>query len=684
MVAVSPYAPSRSTTTLHRPETWMAVLLLALGAWNPRTSNLLRQASRQVLQWIATTWTTKVQSHQKSLNRVRENQQYIHQVLQYWFGQYPPDQAQKQLWMINHAALKERIDREITEQFEWLLIELATDQRWKEWCHDPIYGAFGKIAAIIVLDQFSRHILRHYQSPSTKPSSSTSLPTQTHFDTCALKTAKLFMEQHAQEISCAMIPLPMYIFSLMPYRHASTKETVEWVQQRIEDCAGWSIQLDAMLVRFRKATNRRLAVLQDAERRKGTMTCFADDDILETFPFEADMGPAKNHIVVKTIQAFLEDRGIQPNHPTPTPLIVSLSGGVDSMVIASVLVYLKQSLGYALDIWAVHIDYANRPESGAEADFVRRYCERLSISFQCRRIDEVTRGVTARDEYERIARELRYQTYKETIALAGPKDPSMTPITIGVLLGHHRGDLRENVLSNAHKGCGPLDLSGMTPVSRNDGVVIYRPLLPLEKSFVFDYAHKFGVPYFKGKSQNNDYNEKVPIVGMEHDVSPTFAALWIDTTPHWSTRGKLRNQLIPLLEDIYGEGSMKNLSNLAVESDECRALLQKSMIGPFLDCVQRRPMGIFFETTPWKEQPVFFWKFVLREALHSARFGMFSDKSVLSFLERVQASQVRSGWLQCRRDYAVYLQDDGRVYVLHPSSFPFAKQDMYDVIGQGT
>lgn len=43
------------------------------------------------------------------------------------------------------------------------------------------------------------------------------------------------------------------------------------------------------------------------------------------------------------------------------------------------------------------------------------------------------------------------------------------------------GDLRENVISNVHKGCGPLDLSGMTAVSKNDGVNLFRPLLPLEK-----------------------------------------------------------------------------------------------------------------------------------------------------------------------------------------------------------
>jgi hypothetical protein len=211
---------------------------------------------------------------------------------------------------------------------------------------------------------------------------------------------------------------------------------------------------------------------------------------------------------------------------------------------------------------------------------------------------------------------------------------------IGVLLGHHRGDLRENVISNAHKGCGPLDLSGMTAVSRNDGVTIYRPLLPLEKTSVFDYAHTFGVPYFK------------------------------DTTPHWSTRGKLRNKLIPLLEEIYGEGSMGQLSTLAIESDECRHLVHGSVLKPFLDQVSYKPMGIQFATVSWKEQGLFFWKFVLRETLHSAGLGMFSDRSVVAFLERVQAPVLKEGWLQCRKDYGTYLRKDGTVFVFYPASFP--------------
>lgn len=599
----------------------------------------------------------------KNKMSVRENQKQIQSILRYWFGQYAPETSQKKLWMISSSSLqlRERVDAEIAGMFEDIIAGLAQKSGiWHEWCHDvELYGYAGKVAAIIALDQFSRHVTRHYAGQEC------AIPPQTELDARAYQTAQMFTEDHGEEIRCGMVPLPMYVFALMPYRHASTLSSVKYVQECIDNSVTMEEQMDAMIRRFRKATNRRMAVLQDEARRTGVSVAdeengsraasneFTDEDILENFPFEADMSPAKSHIVHKTVASFLGDRGMQPNGKQPgkpTSVIVSLSGGVDSMVIAHILAHLRDESNYHLKIVAVHIDYANRPESGAEAAYVSRYCDLLGLDYKCRRIDEVTRGVTARDDYERIARAARYSMYRQTVKENLNGDSSTE---VGVMLGHHRGDLRENVLSNSHKGCGPLDLSGMTSVSRNDGVVIYRPLLSLEKKEIFDYAHSFGVPYFK------------------------------DTTPHWSTRGKLRNKLLPLLQEIYGEGSMENLSTLATESDEARELLYTTVLAPFLDQVEHKPMGITFATQPWKDQGLFFWKFVLREALHSAGLGMFSDKSVVAFLERVQADKIKSGWLQCRRDYAVYLEVNGRVFVFSPKSFPFQKSEQYDCIGKG-
>ncbi|KAL7541249.1 hypothetical protein ACHAXR_010754 [Thalassiosira sp. AJA248-18] len=639
-----------------------------------------------------------------NFDTIRRERLQIDQVLTYWFGQASPDGAQKSLWMIASSSVEllNQVDKDISDKFRSLVLDLSSNcpgdddnvegtsqhnkkgkiQSWTE--NVDIFGWQGKIAAIIALDQMSRHIHRNDKKHQDK--SIQFIPKQQELDSIAYDTAKKLQNQHHEELSTGMIPLPMRIFGIMPLRHASTVQDLGIVQQDVESASALHDEMDRMIRRFRKATNRRMAALQDEARRKGKLGLiekdvkggnretenqqFDDEKILECFPFKADMSNAHDHMVIKTMSSFLskmnilqmsDDRfkssrktanslrnkspPITNSDQVPTA-IVSLSGGVDSMVIASALAYLRDTEAgrqntrpdNILRIVAIHIDYANRPESRAEASYVGRYCQGLGAKFVCRKIDEVTRGVTARDDYERIAREIRFGLYRQCSAEAsdGTKEGG-----VGIMLGHHRGDLRENVISNAHKGCGPLDLSGMTSISRNDGVTLFRPLLSLEKTYIHDYSHTFGVPYFK------------------------------DTTPHWSTRGKLRNRLLPLLEEIYGEGSMVNLSSLAEESDDAKALIQQTVMSPFMEKVKRHPMGISIETSPWKDCGLFFWKFVLRQVLHSTGLGMFSDKSVESFLDRIQASNLKQGWLQCRKDYAVFLQKDGRVFVFDPISFPF-------------
>jgi tRNA(Ile)-lysidine synthetase-like protein len=628
-----------------------------------------------------------------TLAHVRAQHARIAALLDYWFVGPSTSMAQrhKQLWMIpdQNKAHRQTVDREILQRFGHLLLcdnndnngtddsdndddnnDSTTEPLWKEWCRDTdLYGMHGPVAAIILLDQCGRHMHRCLAESAQHQQGDTSntalLPSQARLDVAALAVATQFHEQFSAQ-SRALLALPLQVFASMPLRHSQQLSQLQGLQQA--QITGWTTLQEehaALLGRFRKATNRRLAVLQDAARRGAALpqdddskdddkssSTFTDEDILECVAFDVqDMKPATKHAVYQTMHAFLvaqqESQSPLQQQGRRQPVLVSLSGGVDSMVICAVLAHLaRTSAACPIHVVAVHIDYANRPESAAEADFLRRWCAAQDIDYDCRRIDHVTRGVTARDDYERISRQVRFDFYRETMeACAGPGAAD-----VGVFLGHHRGDLRENVLSNAHKGCGPLDLSGMTAVSRNDGVILWRPLLGLEKSAIFDYAHTFGVPYFK------------------------------ETTPHWSTRGKLRNRLLPLLEEIYGEGSLSNLSTLAVESDKCRALLHDVSFGPFLDKILRKPMGMVFQTTPWKDRDLFFWKFVLREALHSGSLGMFTDKAVASFLERVKLG--KEGWLQCRKDYAVYLHANGDVFVLKSASFPWHKKDQYKIDSQ--
>ena len=74
----------------------------------------------------------------------------------------------------------------------------------------------------------------------------------------------------------------------------------------------------------------------------------------------------ENELVV-TINKFMEDNNLYQNG-----VIVSLSGGVDSMVLFSILIRLKQIKDFPLAVSS--INYNLRSESKRESEFIKQYC----------------------------------------------------------------------------------------------------------------------------------------------------------------------------------------------------------------------------------------------------------------------------------------------------------------------
>ena len=74
----------------------------------------------------------------------------------------------------------------------------------------------------------------------------------------------------------------------------------------------------------------------------------------------------ENELVV-TINKFMEDNNLYQNG-----VIVSLSGGVDSMVLFSILIRLKQIKDFPLAVSS--INYNLRSESKKESEFIKQYC----------------------------------------------------------------------------------------------------------------------------------------------------------------------------------------------------------------------------------------------------------------------------------------------------------------------
>eukprot|EP01031_Cornospumella_fuschlensis_P040094 gene40094-48858_t len=245
------------------------------------------------------------------------------------------------------------------------------------------------------------------------------------------------------------------------------------------------------------------------------------------------------------------------------------------------------------------------------------------------------RGYMDRTQYEKLTRQIRYDFYAEVRAkvLEQHTDALLT----GIFFGHHRGDVQENVLSNIMRGASPLSLNGMTPLSTTHSQAICRPLLAHDKQAIFDMAHAYGIPYFK------------------------------DSTPAWSTRGQLRNELLPLLERIYGEGVKQKLTSLGEESEELKDTVERNIFVHLRSRVSYFPAGASMQVVGHGGvYGLWVWREVLKDLMHSLGLPLVREKAVLNFMERLERypKKWQSGYVELRKGTHTFLTADGRLVVL--------------------
>ena len=154
-----------------------------------------------------------------------------------------------------------------------------------------------------------------------------------------------------------------------------------------------------------------------------------------------------------------------------TPIVaISISGGVDSMVIAHNLVETarlqaqhqrtaKREDSQTADnvckkppkFILLHLVYGNRPECEQEVDFLRQYADRLRLPLYVHRITEIKRKRNSkfRELYEEVTRKIRFAFYRY--------------FDCPVILGHNLEDTEENIVTNLAKGRTTGGLKGMKP-----------------------------------------------------------------------------------------------------------------------------------------------------------------------------------------------------------------------------
>ena len=173
--------------------------------------------------------------------------------------------------------------------------------------------------------------------------------------------------------------------------------------------------------------------------------------------------------------------GLPATHDWSFPSLIGVSGGADSVALALAVARLAP-VGAGERVVIAHADHRLRPDSAADADFVRQLAGRLGARFVGRRLDVPTAG--GREGLEGRARRLRYDFLAEAAHEAGARH---------VLVAHTADDQAETILHRLLRGTGVAGLAGMRrsrPLA--DGVALVRPLLDVARERVRAFLAALG------------------------------------------------------------------------------------------------------------------------------------------------------------------------------------------------
>jgi tRNA(Ile)-lysidine synthase len=199
-------------------------------------------------------------------------------------------------------------------------------------------------------------------------------------------------------------------------------------------------------------------------------------------------------------------------------VLASISGGPDSVFLACVLNQIK--VLYDLKLYCFHLDHKTRNgQSSKDADFVKNFCDNTGLKLFAVEVDVKKWCLQNRLSFQDGARRLRLDLLNETAKKNRIKKIST---------GHTADDNAETFLMHLLRGSGLRGLSGIQPVNGK----FTRPLLEIFHADILDYLAENKIPYCSDKTN------------MENIYY----------------RNKIRNILIPFINNNFSKNFVKNLS----------------------------------------------------------------------------------------------------------------------------
>ena len=183
--------------------------------------------------------------------------------------------------------------------------------------------------------------------------------------------------------------------------------------------------------------------------------------------------------------------------PTAHRFLVAVSGGMDSVVLAHMLM----ACGYTFAL--AHVNYNLR---GTDSDLDQKFVEELAqtLKVHCYSKSEPIKPDTS--GVQEKARELRYAFFEQVKNNHGFD---------AVLTAHHSDDQLETFFMRLSRGSG---LSGLGGIRERNGFLI-RPLLPFSKVMLLDYAKENKLQWREDMSNSST---KYLRNAIRHNVMPAF------------------------------------------------------------------------------------------------------------------------------------------------------------------
>jgi tRNA(Ile)-lysidine synthase len=226
--------------------------------------------------------------------------------------------------------------------------------------------------------------------------------------------------------------------------------------------------------------------------------------------------------------------------------LVAVSGGADSVA----LLHLLLDVGFS-NLIVCHLDHRLRGRASTEdAKFVERLAKRLGLPVEIGRTQVKELMVSSGESMETAARNARHRFFADC---AGRHRCER------VLLAHHADDQAETMLWNLLRGSR--GLKGMRPeqtlhVGATE-LCLIRPLLSIRRKALVDWLNALGIKW------REDASNREPV----------------------AVRNRLRNEVLPLLDEISGRDSVAALIRVAadfseLEEFESQALAEASVRDP--------------------------------------------------------------------------------------------------------